>query len=434
MHHLPYTVFSDVNVIPMDREEAVAGQSVVVKGGKIIWIGPIGEVGAHREAVQIDGEGRYLMPGLVDMHVHVEDGYQMPLWLANGVTTIRNMWGTPEILEMRQRINSGELLGPTVFTSGPILNRTGPRCTAVETPSRAREVVAEINRDGYDFVKVYDGISREVYDALIKAAREHNIPVIGHVPLDVGIKHALASRHHCVEHLTGYDLFFEGDESPLKGNAGNPARFQSWRYADASKMPRIAEATREAGTWNAVSLTVFENKITREAMERELERPCMKYVPSRVKNAWFTKHGWVSRMSESVASDVEAGDINRSKLIRSLKDAGAGIVLGTDDPDPLLVSGFCVHQELRNLVDAGLTPYEAIKAGTCDAADCLGAADEFGTLTPGRRADLVMLEQNPLIDVANAAKIAGVMVRGRWLPQAELQAMLDTLEGKLARD
>jgi imidazolonepropionase-like amidohydrolase len=139
-------------------------------------------------------------------------------------------------------------------------------------------------------------------------------------------------------------------------------------------------------------------------------------------------------MSQSVARDVEAGHINRSKLIRLLKDVGAGIVLGTDDPDPLLVSGFCVHQELRNLVDAGLTPYEAIKAGTCDAADCLGAADEFGTLTPGRRADLVMLEQNPLVDVANAAKIAGVMVRGRWLPQAELQAMLDTLEEKLARD
>lgn len=427
MHHQPHTVFRNVNVIPMDREGIIAEQSVIVRGSKIAWIGPVAKAPAGRDAVRIDGKGRYLMPGLVDMHVHVEGEYQFPLWLANGVTTVRNMWGSPEILNMRRKIDSGKLLGPALFTSGPILNRAGTRCTAVETPGRAREVVAEIKKDGYDFVKVYDGISREVYNALIKAAKQHNIPVIGHVPIEVGIEHALASRHHCIEHLTGYDLFLESDGSPLNGNAGNPARFQMWRYADLSRMPRIVEATREAGSWNAVSLTVFKNKLTREAMERELKRPCMSYVPQRVKDGWFTKHGWVSRMSESASRDVMAGGVSRRRLIRSLKDAGAGIVLGTDDPDPLLVSGVCVHEELQNLVEAGLTPYEAVRAGTSDAADCLGAADQFGMLTVGQRADLLMVEESPLADVANAAKIAGVMVRGRWLPQAELQVMLNTL-------
>jgi 6-phospho 3-hexuloisomerase len=278
-------------------------------------------------------------------------------------------------------------------------------------------LVVEHKKAGYNFIKVYSRLSAEVYDAIIEAAAKHGMPVIGHVPRAVGLKHVLAAGQHSVEHLTGYSGFLQVEDS------------ESWQQLDETKIPHIAQTTREAGTWNCVTLVVYQKRMSSEEADQEPKLAYMKYVSPVIKQRWF----WSRRYRDA---DPNRGRkmSNRKRMTKALHDAGARILLGSDTPNPYVVPGFSLHQELRNLVDAGLRPYEAIKAGTRDAAECLSELDEFGTISAGLRADLILIEDNPLEDVGNVARRNGVMARGRWLPQFELQAMLDALAIKHATE
>jgi hypothetical protein len=219
-----------------------------------------------------------------------------------------------------------------------------------------------------------------------------------------------------VEHLNGYSAFLWVEDSPI------------WQEIDETKIPHIAQTTREAGTWNCVTLVLFQKwrGMSNEEAEQERKLAYMKYLP-----LWL-KQGWKSGRSEEPNHSLRMS--NRKRMTKALHDAGARILLGSDTPNAYVVAGFSLHQELHNLVDAGLTPYEAIRAGTRDAAECLGEQGEFGTISAGLRADLVLIEDNPLEDVGNAARRIGVMVRGRWFPQSELQSMLDALAVKHATE
>jgi len=448
--------FVNVNVVPMDSERIFTGQTVIVQGDRIIAVGPADTADIPEDAQRIDGSGKYLMPGLVDMHVHQHNETHLTLFVANGVTAIRNMWGKEYHLKLREEIKEGKHIAPTLFTAGPIIDGNPPSwrsSVVVETPEQARQVVADSKAAGYDLIKAYNGLSVENYDALVEAATKHGMPVAGH-PRVVGIEHALAACQYGVEHLAGYEKYLEGEDSPFFGqsdwNCGlDDAIWQigvAWQYMDERKIPSIARATREAGTWNCVTLVVWNYGplMTREQGKQELKRPYMKYVPMGRKQSWLANMIGGERLREwlrecrglgiSLAECLDAPFRNGKKLTKALHDAGARIVLGTDARASFVVHGFSVHQELQNFVDAGLTPYEAIKAGTRDAAECLGKLDEFGTITVGLRADLLLVDGNPLADVGNADKRVGVMLRGRWLPQAELQSMLDAVAAKHAME
>jgi imidazolonepropionase-like amidohydrolase len=414
--------FVNVNVVPMDRERILPGQTVIVRADRISEIGPADTTDIPEGALRIDGRDKYLMPGLVDMHVHQNWDYQLTLFIANGVTTIRNMSGGERhlnhLFRLREQIKKGKLIGPTIYTTGPVIDGnppTGRRSAAVETPEQAAQVVAEHKKAGYDFIKLVDSPSVEVYDAIIEAAAKHGMPVVGHVPDAVGLEHVLAAGQHSIEHLHGYNRFLQVEGS------------SSWR-PDETKIPYIARATREADTWNCVTLVGKQQTygMSSEEAKQEHKLAYMKYVPPGLKHLW--------RMKRTEVPDQSRKMSHKKRLTKALHDAGAGILLGTDTPAPYRVSGFSLHQELRILVDAGLRPYEAIKAGTRDAAECLGELDEFGTISAGLRADLILIEDNPLEDVGSAARLNGVMARGRWFPQSELQAMLDAVAIKHATE
>ncbi len=413
--------FVDVNVVPMDSERVIERQTVIVRGGTIAAIGPTSEVEVPSGVLVIDGRGKYLMPGLADMHVHTGKS-DLLTYVANGVTTIREMWGEPFHLEWREQIARGELLGPTMYVSAtPFRN---------ETPEEVVQLVDEWVAAGYDFIKVYNPLSKAAYDSVIAAANRHGVRVVGHVPLSVGLQEAFAAGQVSTEHLyTGYIFELVPPDAPIQPQEDLRSRALAWNYADVSEFPRLAAATRDAGVWVCPTLVVIQHHgLPTEQFLRLLTRPEWRYMPPQHYNGMLMPREDRRRIGRTPGSEddfrsAQEGFEVQKMFVRALHEAGVGLLLGTD----VWTGGFAVHEELRNFVDAGLSPYEAIRTGTRNAAEFLNATDMFGTVAVGLRADLILVEGNPLEDVAHVARRVGVMVRGRWLPEEELQQRLDSL-------
>ena len=417
--------FVEVNVVPMDRERIIEKQTVIVQDGSITEIGPASKLQVPPDALQIDGHGRYLMPGLADMHVHLshENEDELVLFLANGVTTVRNMWGVLLHLEWRKRINDGDLLGPTIYTTGSILDGNPPLkkyYTVIETPEEAEKEVAAQKQAGYDAIKVLSNLSPDVYEAILVAAKEHNFPVYGHVPKQVGLKKAMDSGQLSFEHMNHFlDALYPSDSSD--------------EHADLEKIPDLAARTAAKGVWVCPTLEMFRIYAANpEEIKAIRNHPSMKYVPAQRRDAWNELERYLLSDQWDNKGRVRVFDV-MFRMVKGLHEAGAKLIVGTDCPIPFEVPGFSLHGELQNFVDAGITPYAAIKAATRDAAEFVGALDKFGTVAVGRRADLILVDANPLDDVANVAKRIGVMIRGRWFSESELQEKLELLAEKFAK-
>jgi 6-phosphogluconolactonase (cycloisomerase 2 family) len=422
--------FVGVEVIPMDRKVILNDMTVTVVNGRIHDMGSAGSVAIPKGALIIQGKGKYLMPGLVDMHVHTWFEEELTLFLANGVTMVRNMFGSPMHLKWRSEIEQGMRLGPTIYTAGPIVDgkpAVWPNSREVTTPEEAREAVREHVQQGYDFIKVYNGLSKEAYLALVMAAKESSLQVAGHVPDQVGLSGVLDAKQRTIEHLDGFQTFLKSPESPQQDKTSIKSRFLEWGQIDSNRIPQVIEKLKQAGTWNCVTLVVANKSLSIKELKKELELPYMKFLPPMQIDQWTSM---TNSIPPSVVETMRSIQTPRSKLTGALNDAGVPILMGTDMGNPWVVAGFSVHQELASLVEAGLTPYEALRASTRIPAECLEAQSEFGTVAKGLRADLLLLEANPLEDVANAARRVGVMVRGKWLPASELQQMLEKLSSK----
>jgi imidazolonepropionase-like amidohydrolase len=433
--------FTDVTVVSLESDRVLPGQVVVVEGGRIASLGPADRVRIPRTLRRIDGRGRFLMPGLVDTHIHIwpEESdaasaeKEFLLLLAHGVTTARVMIGQPEHLRLREQIARGELLGPTLYVAGPPLGVAPgeiPGAPELKTPEDAARAVAAQKQAGYDAVKVLDGLGRAEYDAAVKEAREAGLPVVGHVPGEVGLEHALASRQDSIDHLSGYLEALIRDDSPLKGQKALRLR-DVIPALDESKMGPLARATRAAGVANVPTLFFWRALFSLDTPEDLRKRPGLEFVPARKIEEWSEQRRKMLANATSTRATMARYHALRDRLTKALGDAGARVLLGTDSPDFFNVPGVAALEELKLLVGAGLTPCQTLRAGTADAAAFLGGAEEFGTVAVGRRADLILLEANPLQDVRNVARRAGVMVRGRWLPEAELQAKLKELAAQV---
>jgi imidazolonepropionase-like amidohydrolase len=426
--------FVNVNVIPMDRERILAGQTVIVRDGRIAEIGPAGRTKVPVGALSVDGHGKYLIPGLADMHVHLYPGVgnqddlasqQLQLFLANGVTTIRNMIGKPEHLTLRDRIAKGDLLGPRIYTAGPpLLGNTVP------TPEVGERAVEEQKKAGYDFLKVHEGLSPETYAAIVETAKRVGIPFAGHVTATVGLKRALAARQTSIEHLDGYLQAMVADNSPVPPTPSQVVLGPVLENIDESKIPALARATRAAGVWNDPTLTLFKLIVSYDKAEELLKWPELQYVPAKMREG-FAKQKQSTADIPAPASERQRYIDLRNKMLIALHRAGAKLLVGPDSPQFFLVPGFATHRELQSFVDAGLTPYEAIEAATRNPAEYIAeimkVPRDFGTVEVGLRADLLLLDTNPLEAVANLQRRAGLMVRGRWLPESELRKMLENI-------
>jgi imidazolonepropionase-like amidohydrolase len=420
--------FVGVSVVPMDRERVLENHTVIVRDGRITEVGPAGKTQVPADATRIDGRGKYLTPGLADMHAHLFPGdgaandlaaQQLILYLANGVTTVRNMIGAPAHLVLRDRVAEGKLLGPSVVTAGPPL--MGKDAVSPEVAAR---IVAAQKQAGYDLVKVHEGLRPDVYEAIAAESRRVGIPFAGHVTAAVGLRRALEARQSSVEHLDGYLQALVPEDSPVAPTPSQVVLGPVLNHIDLRRLPAIARATREAGVYNTPTLALFKIVVSSDEPSEFLKWPEMRYVPAKMRDG-FAKQKASIKAGGAPAEERRRYLELRDRVVKSLHDAGAKLLVGPDAPQLFLVPGFATHREMAALAEAGLSPYAVLEAATRNAAEHLGARGEFGTVEVGRRADLVLLDANPLQAVANSSRIAGVMARGRWLPREELDRMLE---------
>jgi imidazolonepropionase-like amidohydrolase len=424
------TVFHNIRVIPMDSERVLDAQTVVVRGERIESIGPAAGAQVPAGARVIDGSGRYLVPGLAEMHAHVPAGNDQTyveevlfLYVANGVTTARGMLGAPEHLTLRDRLSKHEVLGPRLYTSGPSLNDQ-----SVNGIDDAARIVREQARLGYDFVKVHPGPTRAEYDAAVQAGAASGIRLAGHVPADVGVQRAIEAKQATIDHLDGYVEALVPAERRAQGG------FFGINLADAadrSRLPSLISATRAAGVWNVPTQTLIEHwPAPSPTVDELLARPEMAYVSPATREQWANSKRQMMSAPDYDAARVRAVVTLRREIIKALHDAGAGLLLGSDAPQVFNVPGFSLHHELESIVASGLTPFEALRTGTEAPAIFFDAANEFGTIRAGLAADLVLVARNPLDDVAALGRPEGVMVRGRWLDRAELDRGLAAIAAR----
>ena len=429
--------FQGVNVLPMDGRDVLQNQTVIVRDGRIDAIGAAGDTNVPQGAQLIDGSGRFLVPGLTEMHAHLPTADEREyleevlfLFVANGVTTIRLMQsGDPFFLQLRDElIPDREVLGPRIYTGGPTL--LGRR---VENPEAARRMVFEQAEAGYDFIKMHAGLTPDKYEAAVEAAKEVGIAFAGHVAPAVGIERALAAGQASLEHLDSYVEYMLRDDVDLSDMDAGFYGINVINHVDEAKIVQAARATREAGAWVCPTLTWIANMgVPKEEL---LARPHMAYVPKRVSGGWVRARGRYETTPElyTLENAPRHAEI-RASLVKAMRDEGVGLLLGSDTPLFFNVPGFALHDEIDSLLAAGLTPYEVLQTGTVNPAVFLEAQTEFGRIAPGLSADLLLVEENPTADMGTLRRPLGVMLRGQWLDRETIDARLGALAAQYAAE
>lgn len=437
---------TNVTVIPMTSDAVVRDANVIVREGRIAAIGPAATVPVPAGMRTVDGEGKYLIPRLADMHVHLFSDETAPksvaadelgVMVANGVTAIRLMIGTPEHLLLRREVDAGRTLGPQFWIASPqFTGKKSVNASVVANPEQARAAVREAKVAGYDFIKLTLYISPEVFEAIVDEAARSKIRIVGHVDPQVGVARALAAGQH-IEHLDNYAESILADNSPIKTSVSDLGvfRLKNWEsidHLDEGKLKRIAEATARSGTWTCPTLTLFKSAFAEKATDAELRaRPDWRLQPPAHRDLYLRGHERYWKNPPSEARRKRYVEI-RNRLVKEIADAGGKILAGSDTPEWFLGYGYTLHREMENLVAAGLTPYQALSAATRNPAEFLQASAEWGTVEPGKRADLVLLAANPLDDIRNTTKINAVCLGGRWLESLALEAMIQNAAKKLS--
>jgi hypothetical protein len=410
--------FEHVTVIPMDSERDLRDYTVVVRDGRISAVGPARRTSIPAGAQRVDGAGKYLMPGLSDMHVHLYDADQFIHYIAHGVTTIAVLNGSPAVLRWRNANLSGALMGPTIYTAGPIVDGVpagNPTFLSVATPDEGRRAVRQITRDGYDFVKAYFALAPATYAAITDEARRQRIPVVGHIPAAVGVDGVLNGRGQSMV-VHAEEFFRERVDSARR----------------EARMREMVKGVKAAGITVIPNLSAYADYLRAiRDLRGVLTDPEMRFAsPAAYSEKIPNHHRSVRPNQEQFRLGVERGLAQFRVFTKMLSDAEVPLLLGTDT-EGFGFAGQSLHEDLRQLVAAGLTPYQALVAGTRApgtwVANHVVRAERFGVVAVGQRADLVLLTANPLEDVENVSRIAGVMTRGRWIPVSRLRTLRDSV-------
>ena len=425
----PKTIaFLHASVVPMDRERIVSDQTVVVVDGRISAIGAASKVKVPDVAVRIEARGRYLLPALSDMHVHVEgeswnallseeakaaskvvpfEDFLFP-YVANGVTTVQVLSGTHELLPVRGQIAEGEMLAPRLILArmidGPDKAWPPPLSTWVSNAEEARNATLQAKADGYDKMKVYSFLSKESYDAVMATAKEQHMDVIGHIPYSLSVEYVVDAGQKMIAHTEEVAKHAHGDYS-------------------AERISYFAGRIADGGVWLTPTLVT-----TRRILDEFTNPDGLFSSPEAAYSAHpMQKEIWsfITNMYKKIPPKDQVrlrDDFEKFQrpFTKVFHDHGGQLMTGTDSLMPRLVSGFALHQELHELVEVGLTPYEALRTSTTIPYEYLGEAQQAGTIEVGKRTDLLLVEENPLKDISAASKIAGVMMRGRWIARDEI--------------
>ena len=442
----PPTAFSIVNVTLID----VSGgpnqlhRTVVVRDGRIADVHYF-EPGKDKTGVRVNGTGKFLIPGLWDMHVHIIFGewfphareITLPLFIANGITGVRDMGSELDALQQwRKEISAGSLIGPRIVMAGPMLDGPQPRfpsSVAIKTPDDGRRAVDDLKSHGVDFIKLQSLIPHEAFLAIADEARKQNIPFVGHVPDAVRASEASNAGQKSFEHLIG---IFEG-ASPLEDKfiQGKKSESEFLATYDPQRADTLFSLLAKNQTWQCPTL-VWErggNLIDQSDFSHE---PRAKYVPSSWKNVTWKK------FTEVVEHDFNTDDRatrrrfveKELEVVKAMHHAGIPFLAGTDTPPGVYIfPGFSLHEELQRFVAAGFTPMEALQTATINPAKFFGKENEIGTVEKRKMADLVLLDANPIDDIRNTQKISGVVANGRYFSRADLDKMLGDIEKAAAK-
>jgi imidazolonepropionase-like amidohydrolase len=429
----------NVTVVDVRTGGELSKQSVWIHNATIAGVGQ--RSGAPAGAIVVDGTGKYLIPGLWDMHVHLwYKEHQFPLFLANGVTGVRDMGSDLNwVNHWRDEIKAGKLLGPRIQTCGPPVDGQASGdaklpVLVVRTPNDARETFDRLDYMDVDFVKVLSNVPRDAYFALIERARKWYIPVAGHVPFSVSLMEAIDARQKSVEHMTGVLLACSKHEDKLRSRLLLALEKKDLRLYekidgeilgsfDPKKAEELFERMSRYETREVPTLVMLRREMFPE--EQDARRsPHLKYISENIRKTWIAPEETEDPTPESSRAFLVAQYAKLSELLVQMKRAGVKIMAGTDTGDPYTFPGYDLHRELELLVAAGLTPLEALWSATIEPAMYLGAEESIGTIQKGMAADLVLLDANPLIDIRNTQKIDGVFVDGKYLSKARLAGML----------
>lgn len=436
-----------VRVVDVQSGHILTDQTVFVTGNRITCVGSSRTNACPGGGVVIDAQGAYLVPGLWEMHSHEADDATMraifyPLYVANGVTGTRDMWGDDSALARRVDVKGGALLGPRIVVGSPIVDGPKPMwpgSIAVATPAYARHVTDSLKDRGYDFIKTYQFLPRDVYFAIADEARRVHITFAGHVPFSVSAGEASDSGQRSLEHAIGVSLACSTDEARLRGDL-----VASVTALDSSFDPHAALLGRGEGaplatfspakcrvlfatlkrnnTWVVPTLTLWHTVVV--AHDSATRRsPRLGYIPDAMRRDWVeaTKGDYIAADSILHGTAVFR---RLSNLTRAMQAAGVGLLAGTDQLNAYVYPGFSLHDELALFVEAGLTPLQALQTATVNPATFLGTLDSLGTVEPGKIADLVLLEANPLADIHNTTRIRAVVLNGRYFSRADLDGLL----------
>jgi imidazolonepropionase-like amidohydrolase len=438
-------VLNNVTVVDVRTGALQPEQTVILERNHIASVGPSKSAKYPRNAPSVNCRGLFLIPGLWDMHVHLVFGdwfpdaqdISLPLFVANGITGVRDMGSELDIVQgWRNEIEAGRLIGPRILTSGPMLDGPKPRfpsSVAIATPEDAHRAVADLKRRGADFIKLQSLIPREAVFAIAEEAKKQEIPFEGHVPDAVRASEMSEAGMKSFEHLIG---IFEGS-SPVEDDflKGDKKEGRFLATYDPARAASLAEILAKNQTWQCPTL-VWErggNLIDVSDFSKDTR---VKYVPASWKNKTW------KRFTEEITRDYGTDDLTIRKrfvekeleVVGMLHKVGVLFLAGTDTPAGVhIFPGYSLHEELQRFVAAGFTPLEALQTATINPARFFGMEDQAGTIEKGKFADLLLLSANPLEDIANTQKIAGVIANGRYFYRAELDKMLGRVEAAAHR-
>ena len=445
------SVIDNVTVIDVSSGTARAGQRVVVSGTRIVAVGPAGQTAAPANAVMVDGRGRFLIPGLWDMHVHASGGpgtaVASTLFLANGVTGLRDMGTSIDgLLQWRAALQSGTMPGPRIVGAGVLVDGTPIVYPAaitlpVTTPDEARKAVDSLVARGVNFIKAYEMLRPDVYAALAAQAKLRGVAHAGHLPLAVSAEDAVRAGHRSFEHLrnlevacsskadslraVALDMLEKGKSEPgmrLRSAIHSALRPRALETYDESRCDALIRLMAEHGAWQTPNLVLTTQGYFRHDTTAAFQK-WVRYLPEPSRTRWRRPSDSASIAPAGVSASRAAEWVMR--MAKRLHDAGVRILPGTDFPIEAMVPGAALHEELALLVRIGLTPAEALRAGTLNPPTYLGMLDSLGTVAAGKVADLVLLDANPLDDIRNVARVRAVWTGGRYLSRERIDAMLE---------
>lgn len=430
----------NVNIIDVRSGDVLPHRSVLIHGGRVQTIAA--NIRPAPSAEVVDGRGRYLIPGLWDMHVHLwykED--QFPMYLAWGVTGVRDMGSDlARVKHWRTEIKSSALLGPHIETCGPAVDgfpSDDPKLPVivVRSPAEARSTYDHLEQDlNVDFIKVLSRLPRDAYLALLDRARKWGLPVAGHVPDTVTVEEAVTARQSSIEHLSNVLLACSSEERKILGPRANAIERKDWNSVlafdehalttfDFKKADTLMERMARYASYQTPTLVMLRRMTYADADEVARD-PRLRYIPAAIRKTWNDPREDKKKQPEAALALFDREYEKDCYLVDRMQKGGVPIMAGTDTGDPYTFPGYDLHRELQLLVKAGLTPLQALRAATIVPAEYLDSDESLGTVAPGRVADLVLLDADPLKDIRNTQRISAVVLGGKYLSRAKLDSML----------